>query len=190
MTKKSSVQPDPVSPVQTQDLTNSQDSQNAANSTLSTESQALSPYLAGSNGMSQFRTALTGSLASSTANTGDNAMAAIKQRAQAAGMGSDSQPITMGAENQETDQQAGRVAQIPSEVEQQAAPLELQAAGEEQGIANTENSSAQGYNNSGNQLAYQNQQDYENQLQQQRQQKAGIWGALAKAGLTAATALA
>lgn len=133
-----------------------------------------------------------GSLAHSTANAGENAMARIRERAQAAGFGSN-QPITFAAENQQANENAGRIAQIPLQVEQQVAPLEMQAANQYAGLGNDELSAARIYNpesyyGAGVGMENQRQQDYYRQLQEQRQKKGGIWGTLAKVGLNAASA--
>src|SRR5262245_53379486 len=93
--------------------------------------QAISPYLAGSNQMSEYGRGLRSALATSTANTGENALANLRQRAQTAGFGSIQQPITFGAETGLASQQAQRIADIPRQVTETMAPLELQAAGQQ-----------------------------------------------------------
>ncbi len=227
--KKSSVTPAPQSPVQQQSLDISaqqraaqtgqvqQAAQTAeqakapvqsALDTVGTTQTALNPYLPGSTGMSDFRKGLYGTLSSATNRAGENAIASSRARAQAAGFGGGSQPIQYGAESQIGNETASRLGQIPAQVEQQAAPIELQAAqqygqtaqpqiqasGETNAIAGTEGNLAKVYNpesyySTGANLAGQNQQDLYNQLQQQRQQKSGIWGTLAKTALGVGTSL-
>lgn len=191
----------PVSPVQSQamDISNQQrEAQNTqvgqANQTIDTAKAGVSPYLAGSSGMSEFRRALTGNLAHSTALTGDNAIARTRERAQAAGFGGN-QPITFGAEAGLANEQAGRIAQIPAQVEAQAAPLEMQAAGLEGTLAGQQLNAAHVYNpesyfNQGTDLEQQRQNEFYRQQEEARKRKAGIWGSLAKIGLTAAGGVA
>jgi len=119
----------------------------------------VAPYLAGSQGMSQFRQGLGSQAASALATGGENALSNIRQRAQAAGFGFQ-QPITFGAEAGLQGELAKQRAQIPFQVAQAAAPLELQAAGQEAGLAQQ---AMQGY-------------------QADQQRKAALWGALAGIG--------
>ncbi len=186
--KKKPAQPPPPSPVQNQSFQISEGQRAAGNQTLDTAKQGFSPYLAGSDGMSEFRRALTGNLSHATALTGNNAIAHSRERAAAAGFGGQ-QPITFGAENQLANEQAGRIAAIPGQVEAQAAPLELQAAGQTANIGQTQLGSANPYYNAGIDLERQRQEEFARQQEEARKRKAGIWGSLARIGLTAASAI-
>lgn len=188
MKKKAAPAPPPPSPVQDKAFGISEADRAAGNQTLDTAKQGFAPYLAGSSGQSEFRRALTGNLARSTANTGDNAIARSRERAQRAGFGAN-QPLVYGAENQLANEQAGRIADIPLQVEQAAAPLEMQAAGQVAGIGESQLGSAQGYFNSGEDLEQQRIAEFNRQQEEARKKKAGIWGALGKIGLRAASAI-
>lgn len=185
MKKKAAAQPPPPSAVQNQAFANADADRTAGNATIDTAKQGFSPYMAGSDGMSEFRRALTGNLARSTANTGDNAIARSRERAQAAGFGGGGQPMQFGAENELANEQAGRIASIPGQVEQIAAPLELQAAGATAGIGESQMSDARGYFGQGVNEEDQRMQEFYKQQEEARKRKAGIWGALAKIGLNA-----
>lgn len=166
--KKKTPQPQAPSPVQT-------DSFKIAEGERAPAAAGFSNYLPGSPGMSEFRRALTGSLAHSTAKTGENAIARSRERAAASGFGF-SDPITTSAETGLANEQAGRIAQIPAQVEQMAAPLELQASG---ALLND----ARGYYGAGVGLEDQRMADFYKQQEEARRKKAGIWGSLAKIGL-------
>lgn len=135
---------------------------------INTTQQALNPYLPGSEGMSQFRQGLASQAASANATAGGNALARIREKAQA--MGFANQPITYGAEAGLQNEQAARAAQIPFQVQEAAAPLELQAAGQEQNLARLYDPEAY-YG-----LAA-------NQAEQARNRRAALWGTVA-AGAT------
>lgn len=185
MKKKTAPAPPPPSPVQNQAFGISDDQRANADATTDTTKQALSGYLPGSTGMSDFRRALTGNMSKAVATTGDNALAHSRERAAAAGFGGGGQPITVGAENELANEQAGRISQIPGQVEQIAAPLELQATGQEAGIASREASNAAGYFNTGTDIEQQRQAEFNRQQEEARKRKSGIWGSLAKIGLNA-----
>ncbi len=189
--------PAPVAPPPTGLSTEQRQAQEAqvgqANTTIANTQTALSPYLPGSSGMSEFRRALTGNLAHSTAVTGDNAIAQSRNRAQAAGFGGH-QPITFGAESALANEQAGRIAAIPGQVEAQAAPLELQATGQLANTAGQQIQAANVYNpesyySAAANAEQQRQNEFANQQEEARKRKAGIWGSLAKVGLSAASAI-
>lgn len=148
------------------------------NQAIGTTQNALSGFLPGSNGMSEYRRALTGKYATATANTGENALARTRERAAAAGFGGGGQPITFGAETQLANEQAGRIAAIPGQVEEQVAPLELQAAGQYGQTANQDLSVAHAYDP--------RQEQFYKEQEEARKRKAGIWGGLAKVGLNLA----
>jgi len=112
--------------------------------------------------MSQFRKNLTSQMGSQLATGGENALSNIRQRALASGFGFN-QPITAGAESGLQSELARQRSEIPLRVEQQAAPLELAAAGQYQ---------PQGYFNQAMQAA-----------REEEARKGGLWGGLANLGL-------
>jgi|SRR5215471_5918700 len=146
-----------------------------AGQTLQATQTALSPYLAGSAGMSDFRRNLANQMGTSLASANENNLASIRNRAAAAGFGY-SQPITAQAEIGAGTQ--GRLAQsqIPLQVEQTAAPLELGAANQLAGVGAQQANIARMYN------PQQYFNDYMQAAEQERQQKGGLFGALAGIG--------
>lgn len=179
MKKKSTVPaPDPAS-IYAQQQAGQTSELGSANSTIDQAKTGVSPYLAGSSGMSEFRRALTGKMSHATANVGDNALAHARERAQMAGFGGGGQPITYGSENELGQEQANRIAAIPGQVEAQVAPLEMQAASQFGNLAGEQLSAAHVYDP---QTYF---SEYEKQQEEARKRKAGIWGSLAKIGLTA-----
>jgi hypothetical protein len=138
-----------------------------AGTTLERASTGLNPYLAGSEGMSEFRRGLGSQASSALATSGENALSRIRNRAQAAGFGF-GQPVTFGAEAGLQGQLQQQAAQLPFEVQQAAAPLEMGAAQQLAGIGGQQTN-----------LAH----EYAQQAEARRKRKAGLFGGLAKIGL-------
>lgn len=143
-------------------------------------------------GTTALRRALTNSANATTSKAYSNALVASRGRGLAAGL--QDQPMQAGNELAIEGQRASALGQIPNQVEQTAAPLELQAAGLlnqqaglETGIANTGLGAASQYdpnaplNTAANLEANRVQQE-----QQANAQRSGLWMGLANLGLTAA----
>jgi hypothetical protein len=139
---------------------------------LSSAATGLNPYLAGSQGMSDFRRGALSQGSSAIATSGENALSRIRNRAQAAGFGGMGQPITFGAEAGLQGQLQQQAAQLPFEVQKAAAPLEMGAAQQLAGIGGQQTNLAR---------------LYYDKAEAARKRKAGLWGGLAKAGLGIAT---
>src|SRR5215510_8542266 len=117
-----------------QSLQLSQEEMQRRNAEAQKAGQGLSPYLAGSDTMSEYGRGLRSSLATSTANAGENALSGIARRAEAAGFGP-SNPYTLNAQAAQSNVNAQRQADIPRQVIETMAPLELQAAGQQTNLA-------------------------------------------------------
>lgn len=166
-----------------------------AKGTLASTAPALSRYTTpDATGQTPLRRSLQTSLTSSTTGAYNNALKASRLRGLQ--MGLQAQPMQAGNETAIEAQRAGALAKIPSQVEQQAAPLELQAIGQqtqqaglENQLAGTELGVARTYNpesyfGTGAGMEAQRQQELNQQYLDQQRRNAGLWAGLAKAGLS------
>lgn len=182
------------SPIQQQALATSQQQQQlqqgqigAAGQTIAQAQQPLTAITQrDATGQTALRRALTTTGTQATNQAYNNAAAASRLRGLGAGLAN--QPMELGNERALEGQRASALGQIPFQVEQQAAPLELQASGLENQLANTQLGAARIYNpesyfGTGASMEEQRQQALNQQYLEAQRQRGGLFGGLARIGL-------
>ena len=170
-----------TSPLQTQAQQVADTSRSAGTQTLEAAKGAYGNFIPGSEGSSAHRRNLFAGLSGTVARGNENQMARMRERAQAAGFAG--QPITMAAENEVANEGAGRIAQIPLQVEEAAMPYEMQGIQGLTGIGQGEVADARSMFGQATGMEDARLAAYYKQQEEARKRKAGIWGTLARLGL-------